>query len=206
MATGLQALLKLMILVGAVFMIVLWVFYFCWLRPHRRRERATKLISNSQVGGNVVGDLGLAKRNVQDLKVDSQDHVASLLGLQPMRQLDWAQLITRGFPAEAFDTFVERSGLARNEALRAIAMSSQQMARRRQSGIFSCEESERLFRLAHVVSRTSVFFGDIEASLAWLQKPHPMLRGFSPLKLVRTEPGAQEVLRILTSVEYGNPV
>jgi len=25
-------------------------------------------------------------------------------------------------------------------------------------------------------------------------------------KQIRTEPGAQEVLRILTSVEYGNPV
>lgn len=187
-------------------MIALWVFYFCWLRPHLRRERETKLISNSQVGGNVVGDLGMAKRNAQDLKANSRDYVASLLGLQSMRQLDWAELIIRGFPAEVFDVFVERSGLARNEALRAIAMSSQQMARRRRSETLSCEESERLFRLARVVSRATVFFGDIEASLAWLQKPHPMLRGFSPLKLVRTEPGAQEVLRILTSVEYGNPV
>lgn len=71
------------------------------------------------------------------------------------------------------------------------------------SGTLSREESERLARVA---SRATVFFGDIEASLTWLQKPHPMLRGSSPLELARTEPGAREVLRILASAEHGIPV
>lgn len=205
-AIAFHVMLKFMIGVGAAFTIALWVFYFAWLRPRLRRERQGISASRVQEAGNAFADMSLAKCNVEALKASSQFDVASLLGMQPMSQFDWAQLIVRGFPVEAFEIFVGQSGLTKNETIKAIGMTSRQLFRRRHSGALSGEESERLYRLARIISRVAAFFGDIESGAAWLRKPHPVLRGFAPLELTLTEPGAQEVLRIITSVEHGIPV
>lgn len=198
--------LKFMMGVGALLAIAIWLLYFFWLRPRLRRERQATAASRIQEAGDAFADMSLPKCNVEALEASSQFDVASLLGKQPMSQFDWAQLIVRGFPAEAFEMFVGRSGLTRNETIKAIGMTSRQLLRRGHSGALSGDESERLYRLARIISRAAAFFGDIESGAAWLRKPHPALRGFAPLEFALTEPGAQEVLRIITSVEHGIPV
>ncbi|UUZ66527.1 MbcA/ParS/Xre antitoxin family protein (plasmid) [Polaromonas sp. P1-6] len=40
----------------------------------------------------------------------------------------------------------------------------------------------------------------------WLERPHPLLDGESPLEAAKTTPGAQHVKQILIAIKYGGAV
>lgn len=46
-------------------------------------------------------------------------------------------------------------------------------------------------------------FGDEEKAVLWLNRPNTVLGGSSPLPLLHTRFGAEEVMDVLTRIEYG---
>jgi putative toxin-antitoxin system antitoxin component (TIGR02293 family) len=62
---------------------------------------------------------------------------------------------------------------------------------------------DRLLRVARVLSRTFDLFEDRAAALVWLKTPEVALDDVTPLSLLDTEVGAQEVLRLLGQLAHG---
>lgn len=70
----------------------------------------------------------------------------------------------------------------------------------------SLEESERTERLARVVALAESLWDDQQEARAFLNRPHPLLDGETPLDVAHTELGARRVERVLHSIEHGLPV
>jgi len=78
------------------------------------------------------------------------------------------------------------------------------LARRRNSGKFTWDESERLLRISAVFDRAvELFEGDVPAAAAWLTTPQPALGRRTPLAYSRTEVGAREVEDLIGRLEHG---
>jgi putative toxin-antitoxin system antitoxin component (TIGR02293 family) len=65
------------------------------------------------------------------------------------------------------------------------------------------EESDRVMRVARLLSQAEVVYGSRERALAWLRRPHPRLKGRSPLELSRTETGNRIVEELLIQIDEG---
>jgi len=70
----------------------------------------------------------------------------------------------------------------------------------------SAEESERTERLARVVALAETLWDEPLAARAFLNRPHPLLNGRTPLDVARTELGARRVEQLLYDVEHGLPL
>jgi putative toxin-antitoxin system antitoxin component (TIGR02293 family) len=70
----------------------------------------------------------------------------------------------------------------------------------------SVEESERTERLARVVALAERLWEDRDDARAFLNRPHPLLQGETPLNVARTELGARRVERLLHDIEHGLPL
>ena len=64
----------------------------------------------------------------------------------------------------------------------------------------------RTERLARVVALAESIWDDPAASRAFLNRPHPLLGGDTPLDVAQTERGARRVERLLYDVEHGLPL
>jgi putative toxin-antitoxin system antitoxin component (TIGR02293 family) len=69
----------------------------------------------------------------------------------------------------------------------------------------TAEESERIERVARIVTAARDLWGDQDAR-AFLNHPHPMLEDRTPLAAARTGTGARRVEAILAAIEWGLPV
>ena len=63
--------------------------------------------------------------------------------------------------------------------------------------------SERVVRVADIIRMAEESFGGRDAAARWLKTANLALGGATPLSMLDTEPGAGEVRRILSSIDYG---
>ena len=63
--------------------------------------------------------------------------------------------------------------------------------------------SERVVRVADIARMAEATFGGRDAATRWLKSATLALGGATPLSMLDTEPGASEVRRILSSIDYG---
>ena len=66
--------------------------------------------------------------------------------------------------------------------------------------------SERLLRIGAIESRAVTVFGNVDLAHAWLLARNVGLGGVSPLSMLDTGLGAQEVGRILNAIGYGGAI
>jgi putative toxin-antitoxin system antitoxin component (TIGR02293 family) len=63
--------------------------------------------------------------------------------------------------------------------------------------------SERVVRVADITRMAEQTFGGRDAAIRWLKSANLALGNVTPLSMLDTEPGAIEVRRILSSINYG---
>jgi putative toxin-antitoxin system antitoxin component (TIGR02293 family) len=63
--------------------------------------------------------------------------------------------------------------------------------------------SERVVRVADVTRIAEETFGGHEEAARWLKTPNVALDNATPLSMLDTEPGAGEVRRVLSAINYG---
>jgi putative toxin-antitoxin system antitoxin component (TIGR02293 family) len=63
--------------------------------------------------------------------------------------------------------------------------------------------SERIWRLADVMSMAKDVFDDVEAAKAWLRTKNRTFRGAAPMDYLDTEPGAMAVRQVLNAIATG---
>ena len=93
--------------------------------------------------------------------------------------------------------------LSKAEVAIAIGIPERTLARRKQEGRLHAEESSRLLRLARVISRAEQVFEDADAAMDWLSSANATLEGATPLSLLDTDLGAENVMDILGRIEHG---
>ena len=133
-----------------------------------------------------------------------QHEYLSLLGL---RSFDTAALIKRleeGISFAAFERLKRSLNVSSRELADAALITQRTLARRKKAGRMQPDESDRLVRLARVVSRAiELYGGDSEGAQRWMMRPNRALGGVSPFEMARTEVGAGEVERLIHQIEHG---
>jgi putative toxin-antitoxin system antitoxin component (TIGR02293 family) len=115
-----------------------------------------------------------------------------------------ARIIEAGLPFSAIGALRRDSGLTLDRIKQVARISEGSFARRKKSGRFSPEESERLLRISRLAEQARALFdGDRDDAREWLQTPIPALGNKKPLDLARTEPGGREVEDLIARIEHG---
>ncbi len=74
---------------------------------------------------------------------------------------------------------------------------------RRKGAVLTAPESDRLVRVARVVSQAFRVIGDCDRALEWLDRDNKALGGHPPLSLLDTDLGAHDVQNTLQRIEFG---
>lgn len=129
---------------------------------------------------------------------------ATLLGLGALETAPLLKQIEAGFPYRTFERFRRNIDLTTEELAKFVQISLRTLARRRETGRLTAEESDRLLRVSRVFGRAlALFEGDVEAARAWLATPAPALGNRTPRDVATTELGAREVENLIGRLEHG---
>ncbi len=110
---------------------------------------------------------------------------------------DFDRVIHAGVPIGAFQHAVDLIGGSEATIATAIGIARTTLNRRKVSGRFVSEESERVVRLGLIVALGKQALGSTRAAGRWLVKPNRALGGRVPLELLQTDVGARQVEAVL---------
>lgn len=111
--------------------------------------------------------------------------------------------IRSGLPYGALESIVERFQLPKGVLSLVLALPPSTEMRRKRDKRLSGGESDRLYRLARILAHARRTFGSDDAASAWLREANRALGGSTPLALLETELGADEVEAVLGRLDYG---
>ena len=127
-----------------------------------------------------------------------------LLGLKRFDFPGIIEEIGKGLPYSSFERLQKNTALSTDVLLELLQIPRRTLTRRKTSGRFAPEESDRLVRLARVYGRTLHFFdGDAAATTEWLEDAQLAFGGIAPMEMIKTDVGAQEVERLIGQLEHG---
>jgi putative toxin-antitoxin system antitoxin component (TIGR02293 family) len=128
----------------------------------------------------------------------------SSLGLSASSIPELIREIQQGLPFKALETLSMESGIPVSEIASIMDIPERTLARRKATGHFVREESERLVRLSSIFEKAvELFGGDIPAAVTWLRTRRPALGNNSPLAFSSTELGAREVENLIGQLVHG---
>ena len=128
----------------------------------------------------------------------------SSLGLTVNRTHDLIQKVQKGLLFNAFEALASQSGIPPTELVSVLAIPHRTFARRKSSGRFLPDESERLLRIARIFEQAlELFEGDASAAAKWLRTPRKALGNRKPLEFSATELGAREVEALMGQLVHG---
>jgi len=116
--------------------------------------------------------------------------------------LDIVHLVRQGLPVLAIDQLVTTFGLTSEEVDR-IIIPRKTLSHRRKLETLTAQQSERVLRVARVLSFSVDTFGSVSKAMAWLRRPTRPLGDESPLSLLDTGEGAQLVETLLGRIAHG---
>lgn len=115
---------------------------------------------------------------------------------------DIHELIEAGFSAEIVSAFCDH-GLIGSVDLESIISSKTLEMRLAGNQRLTLDESDRLFRVAHIIAMANTFFGDCDIAKRWLSKPKDRFSGKSSMAMLSTTQGTRTVEEMLIQVAEG---
>ncbi|TWC55270.1 putative toxin-antitoxin system antitoxin component (TIGR02293 family) [Pseudomonas sp. SJZ080] len=115
---------------------------------------------------------------------------------------DIHDLIEAGFPASIVDKLCD-NGIISIEARDLIIPLKTLKTRLMLSQRLTVDESDRLFRVAHITAMAGVLFGDSEKAENWLTKSKFRFSDKSPIAMLSTIQGTRRVEEMLVQVAEG---
>ena len=125
------------------------------------------------------------------------------LGKRVSSQQDLITAVRRGLRTATIQAVIEELDAPPAKVLPALKIARRTMERRKASGRLLPQESERVYRLAKVLAFAESVLGSKEKARHWLSAPNRALGSVSPLSLVETEAGVDEVTNVLGRIEHG---
>ncbi|MFM9969535.1 MAG: antitoxin Xre-like helix-turn-helix domain-containing protein [Burkholderiales bacterium] len=128
---------------------------------------------------------------------------AKVLKVKQRSALDWVSIIRQGLSAQAVDSLARNLRVSQSQLAEALGIPERTLARRKKEGTLNSEETAKLVRLARVIARATETFENLDAALDWLKSANASLAGATPLSLLDTEIGAENVMDTLGRIEHG---
>ena len=125
------------------------------------------------------------------------------LGKRVSSQQDLIAVVKRGLRIATIQAVIEELNARPAEVLAALRIARRTMERRKTTGRLLPQESERVYRLAKVLAFAESVLGTKEKARHWLNAPNRALGTVSPLSLMDTAAGADEVMNVLGRIDYG---
>ncbi|HEX6161529.1 MAG TPA: antitoxin Xre/MbcA/ParS toxin-binding domain-containing protein [Thermoanaerobaculia bacterium] len=127
-----------------------------------------------------------------------------LLGLQTFDLPRLLQNVERGLPYATLERFQGNLPWSSENVLDWLQIPPRTMARRKQLGRLTSDESDRLLRAARIFAKAiALFEGNAETAAEWLASPQRALGGARPVDFAKTEIGAREVENVIDRLEHG---
>lgn len=128
---------------------------------------------------------------------------APLLQLPSCTAAELREAVRGGLPFTALLELARHLQLSPQHIASVLGIPPRTVARRKESRHLSPQESDRLYRVARVVSEASETLGSLEKARVWLKSPNRALACETPLDLLDTEIGARQVEDVLMRLNYG---
>jgi putative toxin-antitoxin system antitoxin component (TIGR02293 family) len=114
------------------------------------------------------------------------------------------QIIRRGLPPSAFKQVANYYKLPSSQMARMVGTSKRTIERlQKKNKPLNVNWSDKLYRLARVAAIAEQVFESSETALDWLKRPNRALSGVAPITLLDTDAGVEQVLELLSRIEYG---
>ena len=130
-------------------------------------------------------------------------HALDLLRIARPRGSDSRALVRRGLPFTAVEELSQQLELSTQDLGDVLGIPRRTVARRRAASLLSAAESDRLYRVAHIVALAQQVLGDMAKARAWLRAANRALAGETPLALLDTDVGTRQVDDLLQRINYG---
>ena len=111
--------------------------------------------------------------------------------------------VTRGLSADLAREFARTAQITLEELAALLHLTLRTLQRRLEEGRLGFRESERLWELAHLFSRSIEVLESNEGAVHWFKSPLQVLRLATPLEYARTAVGIRELECILGRIEHG---
>lgn len=118
------------------------------------------------------------------------------------RYRGFAKLVREGLPHASLTALCKILDVHEQELADVLGIASRTLSRRSGKRLRP-NESDRLFRIAKVLTRAVAVLGTQEKATSWMKSPQVALGNQEPLYLLDTEIGEDEVLALLGRVEHG---
>ncbi len=126
------------------------------------------------------------------------------LGQKVKDRIAFDHLIREGFTLNAGAHLREVIRLTEREFAGLLGINIRTFARKKKQEVrLSPVASDRLFRLARIFAFAMEVLGSTEQAREWLHTPQIGLGERTPLDMIKTEAGAQEVEDLLGRIEHG---
>jgi putative toxin-antitoxin system antitoxin component (TIGR02293 family) len=120
----------------------------------------------------------------------------------PKTDQQMLDLVERQLPTSAINRLVVL-GITRPEIDTLVIPLRTLQHRRSRSEKLTVEESDRVLRVARLLSQAKSVYDSHDRALAWLRRPHPRLRGRTPLEMLKTDTGSRMVEELLVQIDEG---
>jgi putative toxin-antitoxin system antitoxin component (TIGR02293 family) len=111
--------------------------------------------------------------------------------------------VERGVSYEAYPRLAKRLGVPEERLRNVLGFSAATLHRRKVSGRFTPDESNKLYWLESLLDMADQVLEDPEEVKDFMTSGNLALGGATPLDYARTAPGLEAVRRLLTQLEHG---
>lgn len=117
---------------------------------------------------------------------------------------DLREVLREGLPFRALESLAKAMEVQTAALTKIIRVAPRTLARRKGSeSSFNSIESDRIYRVARIMSLSIEVLGSKEKAKEWLSRPSRALGGESPLSLLDTDVGAKQVEEVLGRITHG---
>jgi putative toxin-antitoxin system antitoxin component (TIGR02293 family) len=138
----------------------------------------------------------------------AETQVAALLGGPKVfgpafKAADFVTAVRQGLPFAALEALTSALQLDLHAIGSALGIAPRTLARRKHEKQLSPLESDRLYRIAFVLSLAASTLGEVDKARTWLHRSNRALGGTTPLSMLDTEIGARKVEQTLLQMTHG---
>ncbi|MEI8294252.1 MAG: antitoxin Xre/MbcA/ParS toxin-binding domain-containing protein [bacterium] len=111
--------------------------------------------------------------------------------------------LRHGFLYDEFEVLRDWLDVTDEQLAVLLDISRATLHRRKKTGHFDKNESDRIARLARVFGKAYELFGSEEAAREWLKAPAHAMNGETPIAFCDTEVGARMVEDLIGQIDHG---
>jgi putative toxin-antitoxin system antitoxin component (TIGR02293 family) len=118
--------------------------------------------------------------------------------------IDRTELVRQGLSIESFKRVANYYQLSDAQMSKVVGTSVRTIVRlQKEDKPLNSTWSDRLYRLARVAAQAQDVFESADTATSWLKRPNRGLNGHTPVDLLDTDAGTEQVVELLDRIEYG---